>query len=101
MMGARKRRGAKRDVQTKRETGRRARYPRKSALHEVLRARWPTTGLCQPVDVDGRALRCNRYGFAQLCDLCRLQPATVIRVSADGEATVVGGRPSGSAPAMT
>ncbi len=31
----------------------------------------------------------------------RLQPATVIRVSADGEATVVGGRPTGSAPAMT
>jgi len=31
----------------------------------------------------------------------RLQPATVIRVSADGEATVVGGRPAGSAPAMT
>src|ERR1035438_3730330 len=30
----------------------------------------------------------------------RLQPATVIRVSADGEATVVGGRPTGSAPAM-
>jgi len=29
----------------------------------------------------------------------RLQPATVIRVSADGEATVVGGRPAGSAPA--
>src|SRR5450432_4886217 len=31
----------------------------------------------------------------------RLQPATIIRVSADGEATVVGGRPTGSAPAMT
>src|SRR5450432_4531219 len=31
----------------------------------------------------------------------RLQPATVIRVSADGEATVVGGRPTGSAPAIT
>ena len=31
----------------------------------------------------------------------RLQPATVIRVSADGEATVVGERPTGSAPAMT
>src|SRR5579859_6019943 len=31
----------------------------------------------------------------------RLQPATVIRVSADGEATVVGGRPAGSTPAMT
>ncbi len=31
----------------------------------------------------------------------RLQPATVIRVSADGEATVVGGRPTGSVPALT
>ena len=31
----------------------------------------------------------------------RLQPATVIRLSADGEATVVGGRPAGSTPAMT
>ena len=31
----------------------------------------------------------------------RLQPATVIRVSADGEATVVGGRPTGAAPAIT
>src|ERR1700692_4029126 len=31
----------------------------------------------------------------------RMPPATVIRVSADGEATVVGGRPSGSAPAAT
>src|SRR5258707_15141708 len=31
----------------------------------------------------------------------RLQPATIIRVSADGEATVVGGRPTGSAPSMT
>src|SRR6266581_7857655 len=31
----------------------------------------------------------------------RLQPATVIRVSADGEATVVGGRPAGSTPALT
>src|ERR1035437_2608297 len=30
----------------------------------------------------------------------RLQPATVIRVSADGEATVVGGRPTGSAPGV-
>ena len=28
----------------------------------------------------------------------RLQPATVIRVSADGEATVVGGRPASTAP---
>src|SRR5205809_4195407 len=31
----------------------------------------------------------------------RLQPTTVIRVSADGEATVVGGRPAGSNPALT
>src|SRR5437899_2134671 len=31
----------------------------------------------------------------------RLQPATVIRVSADGEATVVGGRAASSIPAMT
>jgi hypothetical protein len=31
----------------------------------------------------------------------RLQPATVIRLSADGEATVVGGRPTGSVPALT
>lgn len=31
----------------------------------------------------------------------RLQPATVIRVSADGEATVVGGRPTGSVAALT
>jgi len=31
----------------------------------------------------------------------RLQPATVIRISADGEATVVGGRPAGSAPTLT
>ena len=31
----------------------------------------------------------------------RLQPATVIRVSADGEATVIGGRPAGSTPALT
>ena len=31
----------------------------------------------------------------------RLQPVTVIRVSADGEATVVGGRPTGSTPALT
>ena len=31
----------------------------------------------------------------------RLQPATVIRISADGEATVVGGRPAGSPPALT
>ena len=31
----------------------------------------------------------------------RLQPPTVIRVSADGEATVVGGRPAGSTPALT
>jgi hypothetical protein len=31
----------------------------------------------------------------------RLQPATVIRVSADGEATVVGGRPTGPVPALT
>src|SRR6266403_5815947 len=31
----------------------------------------------------------------------RLQPATVIRVSADGEATVVGGGPTGSVPALT
>jgi len=28
---------------------------------------------------DGRALRCNRFGFARLCDYVRLQPATVIR----------------------
>ena len=31
----------------------------------------------------------------------RLQPTTVIRVSADGEATVVGGRPAGSNPGLT
>jgi hypothetical protein len=31
----------------------------------------------------------------------RLQPPTVIRVSADGEATVVGGRPASSTPALT
>src|SRR5260370_38509633 len=31
----------------------------------------------------------------------RLQPATVIRVSVDGEATVVGGRPTGSVPGLT
>ena len=31
----------------------------------------------------------------------RVQPVTVIRVSADGEATVVGGRLAGSAPALT
>jgi hypothetical protein len=31
----------------------------------------------------------------------RLQPATVIRVSADGEATVVGGRPTGSVRTLT
>ena len=31
----------------------------------------------------------------------RLQPTTVIRVSADGEATVVGGRPAGSNPSLT
>ena len=31
----------------------------------------------------------------------RLQPPTVIRVSADGEATVVGGRPAGATPALT
>src|SRR5579862_2612940 len=31
----------------------------------------------------------------------RLQPPTVIRVSADGEATVVGGRPAGATPAVT
>ena len=31
----------------------------------------------------------------------RLQPPTVIRISADGEATVVGGRPAGATPAVT
>src|SRR5258706_16438558 len=31
----------------------------------------------------------------------RLQPPTVIRASADGEATVVGGRPASSTPALT
>lgn len=31
----------------------------------------------------------------------RLQPATIIRVSADGEATVVGGMPATSTPALT
>src|SRR5947208_4560989 len=31
----------------------------------------------------------------------RFQPPTVIRVSADGEATVVGGRPAGATPAVT
>src|SRR5512132_1119894 len=31
----------------------------------------------------------------------RLQPPTVIRVSADGEATVVGGRPAGATSAVT
>jgi hypothetical protein len=31
----------------------------------------------------------------------RLQPPTIIRVSADGEAKVVGGAPEGSSPAMT
>jgi hypothetical protein len=46
------------------------------------------------------------FGVIALVSLCfaiyvRLQPPTVIRVSADGEAAVVGGRPAGATPAVT